>query len=58
MGDFGTMRKIVPVTTKDDVNKLSCFEVKGTQESPVSPQSIVPDLTAFNVSMPFSLVKS
>ncbi|XP_071448321.1 digestive cysteine proteinase 1 [Hetaerina americana] len=48
MGDFGTMRKIVPITTETKVNERSCLEVNGTKESPVSPQSILPDLTGFN----------
>ncbi|KAG8240428.1 hypothetical protein J437_LFUL003142 [Ladona fulva] len=47
-GDYGALRKIIPVTTESEVNAISCLEVNGTEESRVSPQSILPDLTGYN----------
>lgn len=47
-GKYGALRKIVPVTTENKINEKSCLEVNGTEDSQVSPQSILPDLAGYN----------
>ena len=47
---YGTMMKIVPVTTEKEMNEVSCLQVNGTSNFSVEPQSILPDLTGFKVS--------
>ncbi|KAF4525522.1 hypothetical protein B566_EDAN014908 [Ephemera danica] len=46
-GDYGAMRKVAPVTTETQLNKETCLQVDGDSDMPVSPQSILPDLTGF-----------
>uniref|UniRef100_A0A146M0W9 Counting factor associated protein D n=1 Tax=Lygus hesperus TaxID=30085 RepID=A0A146M0W9_LYGHE len=43
----GSNIKIVPETTDEVLNKISCFEVDGTSPGDVTPQSILPDITNF-----------
>ncbi|XP_046386706.1 digestive cysteine proteinase 1-like [Ischnura elegans] len=45
--EFGTSRKVVPMTTETQWNVQTCVEVNGTQSSPVTPQGILPDLTGY-----------
>jgi C1A family cysteine protease len=47
VNEHGVMRKIVPMTTNDLINQLTCFEVNGTADSEIQPQSILPDVTNF-----------
>lgn len=48
--DFGTALKIVPLTTEAKYNVETCLENNGTnEESRVSAQSVLPDLTDFKV---------
>jgi hypothetical protein len=42
--------KIVPMTTDNVLNKISCFQVNGTADSPVTPQIVFPDVTQFNMT--------
>jgi len=46
-GEFGSMRKVVPMTTDSVTNELTCFEVNGTADSKVEAQSIIPNPTGF-----------
>lgn len=48
-GYFGASLKIVPVTTEEETNKLTCLEVNGTDHFHISPQSSLPDLSNFKV---------
>jgi len=43
------MVKIVPMTTETVWNQRNCFAVSGTSEEPVQVQSILPDLTGFEL---------
>jgi len=52
-GQYGVMRKLVPMTTDSVTNQLSCFEVNGTADSKVGAQSIIPNPTGFTVESPF-----
>jgi len=49
-GEYGVMRKIVPMTNEVVTNQLTCFEVNGTENSRVQEQSILPDPTGFTYS--------
>lgn len=49
LGDFGAMVKVLPVTTEVVVNKISCFLVDGGADMPVTPQSILPDISDFQL---------
>lgn len=44
---FGTLLKIAPMTTEKVMNKMSCFQVNGTQDQSVAVQSILPDTAQF-----------
>ncbi|XP_068142438.1 digestive cysteine proteinase 1 [Drosophila tropicalis] len=48
-GDFGTMLKLAPITTTDDLNKLTCLQVNGTTDQKVEIQSILPDAKPFTL---------
>ena len=50
MGDFGTMFKIVPYTTKQFANKLTCFKVPGQKDGKVTAQGVLPDPSLYSVS--------
>ncbi|KAJ6663430.1 hypothetical protein lerEdw1_009509 [Lerista edwardsae] len=43
----GVMFKLTPQTTEKVVNAETCFQVNGTKEAHVKPQSVFPDLTGF-----------
>ena len=49
--DFGHSYKVVPMTTEKFLNVLHCFVVDGGESFPVKPQAILPDVSAFNVSL-------
>lgn len=44
---FGTSLKVVPFTTEEVLNKITCFQVNGTEDDPVTPQAILPSLDDF-----------
>lgn len=48
-GDFGTMLKLAPITTKTETNKLTCLQVNGTKNEAVQIQSILPDAKPFQL---------
>ena len=49
LGEFGSSLKVAPVTTEKVQNLDSCLQVNGSSEHRVEPQSILPDLTGFEV---------
>ena len=49
MNGNGVMRKVVPMSTDKVMNQLTCFEVNGTEISPIGAQSVLPDVTNFTV---------
>ncbi|XP_013412168.1 digestive cysteine proteinase 2-like [Lingula anatina] len=49
VGPYGSSFKIAYMTTDTVMNKKSCFQVNGTSDSPVKSQSILPDLTGFQL---------
>ena len=49
IGQYGLMFKLVPMTNEQVTNQINCFEVKGSQESPVTTQSILPNLQGFQL---------
>ena len=49
LGDYGTMYKMVPETTKDFINRNVCFKVPGSAGAAVVPQGILPDMSNFQV---------
>nr|AZG05361.1 digestive cysteine proteinase 1 [Matsumurasca onukii] len=48
-GQYGTSIKIAPMTTEEEANVYRCFQVNGSQEVKISPQSVLPDLTNFTL---------
>jgi hypothetical protein len=48
-GSFGTMYKIVPMTTQNVSNQTTCFKVEGLDGSPVVPQGVVPNASLYKV---------
>ena len=49
IGQYGQMFKLVPMTNEQVTNQINCFEVKGSQDSPVTTQSILPSLQGFTL---------
>lgn len=49
-GQYGTSYKIVPETTQNFTNRITCFKIPGMQGGPVMPQGVLPDTTNFTVS--------
>jgi len=47
--DFGHTYKVAPMTTEKFLNVLHCFVVDGAASYPVTPQAVLPDVSAFNV---------
>ena len=41
-GQFGAMMKLSPMTTEYVTNQMSCFQANGTNEEPVTAQSVLP----------------
>ena len=50
-GSNGTMYKIVPMTTDNVTNQITCFKVEGDPDAPVVPQGVLPNATLYQVSM-------
>ncbi|EEB12327.1 predicted protein [Pediculus humanus corporis] len=46
-GQYGTLKKVAPVTTEKFQNVDTCFVVSGSSESPVEPQTVLPDISNF-----------
>ncbi|KAM6428355.1 digestive cysteine proteinase 2-like isoform 1-T3 [Liasis olivaceus] len=44
---FGVSFKVTPETTETKVNIKKCFQINGTSENPIVPQSVFPNLTGF-----------
>ena len=49
IGQYGLMFKLVPMTNEQVTNQINCFEVKGSVDSPVTTQSILPSLEGFEL---------
>jgi len=49
--DYGHTYKVVPMTTEKFLNVLHCFVVDGDASNPVQPQTVLPDVSSFNVSL-------
>ena len=49
-GQYGTSYKIVPETTQNFTNQITCFKIPGMEGGPVMPQGVLPDVTNFTVS--------
>ncbi|XP_023327352.1 digestive cysteine proteinase 1 [Eurytemora carolleeae] len=47
--EFGTLVKIVPMTNEVVVNAIDCFQVNGTKDMQVDAQSMLPDLSGFQL---------
>ena len=48
-GQSGTMYKIVPMTTNNFTNQITCFKVPGVPDSPVVAQGVVPNASLYQV---------
>ncbi|ESN93515.1 hypothetical protein HELRODRAFT_88556, partial [Helobdella robusta] len=46
-GDYGVNLKVAPMTTEELLNVKQCFQLNGTEASPVEPQSLLPNLEGF-----------
>ncbi|XP_045511993.1 digestive cysteine proteinase 1 [Pieris brassicae] len=44
---FGTSIKIAPITTEHVLNQETCLQVNGTEDSSISIQSVLPDMSDF-----------
>lgn len=49
VGQYGAVYKIVFETTKDYMNKRTCFAINGSSDGKVMPQGIFPDMSDFQV---------
>jgi len=49
--DYGHTYKVVPMSTENFLNVLHCFVSDGAESYPVKPQTVLPDVSAFNVSL-------
>ncbi|KAJ7304260.1 hypothetical protein JRQ81_011800 [Phrynocephalus forsythii] len=47
MEPYGTLFKITPATTEKVVNTKKCFQLNGTKDEHVKPQSVFPDMKGF-----------
>lgn len=45
--EFGTSLKVAPVSTEQELNKITCLEVNGTAQRPIETQSVLPDCRNF-----------
>ena len=45
--EFGVGIKVSPMTDEEQTNVKTCFWVNGTQDSPLSIQSVIPDFQDF-----------
>lgn len=50
MGEFGVSYKVAYMPDETGQPVRTCFQVNGTTEAPVAIQSIIPDLSGFQVS--------
>ena len=48
-GAYGRMLKIVPITDEKVFNQMNCFAVSGDKNGPIEVQSILPDLSGFEL---------
>lgn len=48
-GVFGTSFKVAPVTTDNELNKITCLQVNGTEHRHIKQQPILPDCTEFQL---------
>uniref|UniRef100_U5EWS0 Putative cathepsin l cathepsin l n=1 Tax=Corethrella appendiculata TaxID=1370023 RepID=U5EWS0_9DIPT len=48
-GEFGTSLKLAPITTNDQLNKITCLQVNGTDENRVEVQGILPFVQDFDL---------
>ncbi|ETE69319.1 Digestive cysteine proteinase 2, partial [Ophiophagus hannah] len=44
---FGANFKVTPETTETEVNIKECFQINGTSENPITPQSVFPNIKEF-----------
>ncbi|KAG8143185.1 hypothetical protein E2320_000454, partial [Naja naja] len=44
---FGANFKVTPETTETEVNIKECFQINGTSENPITPQSVFPNIKDF-----------
>merc|ERR1719376_1652739 len=47
--EFGTTAKIIPMTNEVVVNEIDCFAVDGDKDNKIEPQSILPDISEFEL---------
>lgn len=48
-GDSNTMFKIVPETTQDFANRITCFNIPGSSDAPITAQSLLPNASFYTV---------
>ena len=49
LGKYGQMFKLVPMTNEAVTNQINCFLVEGSEDVPVLPQSMLPNLGGFQL---------
>ena len=49
VGQYGAVYKIVYETTKEYMNKRTCFAINGSSDAKVMPQGIFPDMGQYTV---------
>ena len=45
------MYKIVPMTTENVTNQITCFKVEGLHDAPIVPQGVLPNATLYQVCL-------
>lgn len=48
-GSYGSSIKIAPITTEEVQNADTCLEVPGSAEQTIDPQTVLPDISHFQV---------
>lgn len=46
---YGTLLKLAPITTDEELNKVTCLQLNGTTENRVQIQTILPDAKNFTL---------
>ena len=45
------MFKIIPETTQDFANRITCFNIPGSSDSPITAQSLLPNASLYTVKL-------
>lgn len=49
-GPYGTALKVAPVTTNEQLNKITCLQVNGSSDNRIEPQAILPNVKEYELA--------